>query len=105
MGYSGDGGPATQAHLDSPNRVILGSGNLYIADTGNNCIRKVEGVNSAPVLSDPGAQSVNEGQVLAFTVTADSGHLATIAATNLPPGASFVDGMFTWRPTYNEAWT
>jgi len=41
-GYSGDTGPATSAELDSPYNVALdSSGNLYIADYGNNRIRKV----------------------------------------------------------------
>lgn len=40
--YSGDGGPATSAEIAEPNGVTLdGAGNLYIADTGNNVIRKV----------------------------------------------------------------
>ncbi|MDL1973176.1 MAG: sugar-binding protein, partial [Deltaproteobacteria bacterium] len=42
-GYSGDGGPAAQAKLDYPCGVAVdGSGNLYIADTFNHCIRKVD---------------------------------------------------------------
>jgi sugar lactone lactonase YvrE len=41
-GYSGDGGPATEAMLDTPQRIDLDShGNVYIADTGNNRIRRV----------------------------------------------------------------
>jgi len=41
-GYSGDGGPATGAQLDSPSGVAADSGgNLYIADTDNDVIRKV----------------------------------------------------------------
>ena len=41
-GFSGDGGPATAAHLDRPDGVALDSaGNLYIADLGNSRIRKV----------------------------------------------------------------
>ncbi|HEX4322708.1 MAG TPA: FG-GAP-like repeat-containing protein [Acidobacteriaceae bacterium] len=40
--YSGDGGPATAAALYSPEGVALDSaGNLYIADTDNQAIRKV----------------------------------------------------------------
>jgi sugar lactone lactonase YvrE/phosphodiesterase/alkaline phosphatase D-like protein len=41
-GFSGDGGPATAASLISPSDVSLdSSGNIYIADTGNNRIRMV----------------------------------------------------------------
>src|ERR1041384_5083978 len=41
-GRSGDGGPATQAALSYPRAVAVdGSGNLYIADTGNYGLRKV----------------------------------------------------------------
>ena len=41
--YDGDGGPATQAHLLFPRDVAAdASGNIYIADTGNNVIRKVD---------------------------------------------------------------
>ena len=42
QGYSGDGGVATSAQLKNPRGVVLdSSGNVYIADTGNNCIRKL----------------------------------------------------------------
>ena len=40
--YSGDGGAAVAAQVSSPYGVALdGAGNLYIADTGNHRIRKV----------------------------------------------------------------
>jgi len=41
--YSGDGGPAVQARLDHPNGVAVdASGSIYIADSYNHCIRKVD---------------------------------------------------------------
>ena len=42
-GYAGDGGPATKARLYQPNDVAFdGDGNMYIADSGNGLIRKVD---------------------------------------------------------------
>ncbi len=42
FGYSGDGGPATSAELAVPSGVVVDTaGNLYIADSVNNRVRKV----------------------------------------------------------------
>jgi len=42
-GYSGDGGPATQAQLDGPAAIALGkNGNLFVADMGNNAVRLLQ---------------------------------------------------------------
>jgi len=42
QGYDGDGGEAVAASLDSPAGVAVdGSGNLWIADTGNHRVRRV----------------------------------------------------------------
>jgi sugar lactone lactonase YvrE len=44
QGFSGDGGTATSALLDSPAGVAVdGAGNIYISDTHNHRIRKVSG--------------------------------------------------------------
>src|ERR1035437_9836985 len=40
--YSGNGGQATNASLSGPRGVAIDMlGNLYVADTGNSCIRKI----------------------------------------------------------------
>ena len=42
-GFSGDGGPAAEARISTPFAVAVDSGgNIYIADTGNNRLRKVD---------------------------------------------------------------
>jgi len=42
LGYSGDGGQATNAQLNKSAGITFdATGNFYIADEGNNCIRKV----------------------------------------------------------------
>jgi sugar lactone lactonase YvrE len=43
--FSGDGGPATRALLSCPQGIVVDSaGNLFIADSGNNRIRRVDAV-------------------------------------------------------------
>src|SRR6202050_2689426 len=45
-GHSGDGGLATSATLNTPDRVsVNGAGNFFISDSGNNVIRRVDGTS------------------------------------------------------------
>ncbi len=46
QGYQGDGGLATAAELNSPLAVAFdAAGNLYIADSGNNVVRRAAAIN------------------------------------------------------------
>ncbi len=74
----------------------------------------VRPVNDQPVLSVPGAQMVDEGKTLSFSVSAsdvDGAEGLTLTATNLPTGATFMQaatgntGQFQWKPTFQQAGT
>jgi uncharacterized protein (TIGR03437 family) len=76
-GFSGDGGPATQAQLNSPNNVSVDKdGNLIICDPGNNRIRKVAAAT--------GVISTIAGRGQGF---GGDGGPATDALLNVPVGA------------------
>jgi sugar lactone lactonase YvrE len=89
--YGGDGGPATAAQLNNPSGVATDkAGNLYIADTDNNLIRKVD-VNGI-ITSVAGNGVPDPG----LTGTGNSGYggdggPATAATMNHPTGVA-VDG-------------
>jgi uncharacterized repeat protein (TIGR01451 family) len=69
VGLSGDGGPPTSAQLDSPMGVALdAAGNLYIADTNNHRIRKVEFALMLPTLADISPAVVPQGSTVKITL-------------------------------------
>ncbi len=83
--YAGDGASATSAELFNPNAVAVdGSGNLYIADTGNHIIRKVSGGTItlfAGIPDVPGFQGDN-GLAVGAALSSPSG-IAVDAAGNV----------------------
>jgi sugar lactone lactonase YvrE len=60
QGYSGDGGPATSAELNSSLGVAVdAAGNLYIAEWGNNRIRKVDTKGIITTVAGNGTQGTS----------------------------------------------
>jgi hypothetical protein len=81
-GYGGDNGAATSAELSSPTGIAVdASGNLYIADTGNNVIRKV---TLAGIISTIAGNQAGTGSIGA----AGDGSKATSAALTSPAGVA-----------------
>jgi sugar lactone lactonase YvrE len=69
QGFSGDGGPAVQAELDLPYDVLVdASGNLWIADAGNQRIREVTGGN---ITTFAGGASGGDNQIATLATLAN----------------------------------
>jgi len=80
LGYSGDGGTATNARLYDPYGMALDAiGNLYIADSGNNRIREVEFAGS-PTLPLNNVSAYNAGNYT-VVVTNACGSVTSAVAT------------------------
>ncbi|MCP4312585.1 MAG: hypothetical protein GY790_15085, partial [Bacteroidetes bacterium] len=111
--------PATQVFSWTPG---YNQANLYpdvvftVTDNGESSLNDsetvtitVEDVNRPPVLDLIGNKSVNEGEILSFTVTASDpdGDGLTYSVANLPSGAAFdlATQVFTWIPDYDQAGT
>ncbi len=74
-GFSGDGGPATAATLASPiGLAVDGSGNLFIADSNNNRVRKV---NAAGIITTVAGMDGNASTPLGDGGPATSAFLGT----------------------------
>ena len=81
-GYSGDGGQATHAQLNTPMAVAVdASGNVYIADSNNNRIRKIT-VSTGIISTVAGTGTAGD--------SGDNG-LATSAELSFPAGVA-IDG-------------
>ncbi|HEX5000694.1 MAG TPA: hypothetical protein VFY29_20895 [Terriglobia bacterium] len=81
-GFTGDGGPATAARLTFPAGVAIdGAGNVFIADSGNNRIRRVSADGIIVTVAGTGA-----------TAFGGDGGPAVLAPLKAPQGVA-VDGL------------
>jgi len=93
LGYSGDNGPATAARLNTPYDLRFApNGDLYVADTGNNVIRRID--HSGVVTTVVG---------IGIGGFAGDGTEARLARLNHPSGINFdSDGSLWIADTFNE---
>ncbi len=84
QGFAGDGGPATSALLDSPAGVAVdAAGNIYIADTHNQCVRKVSNGTISTVAGTRVAGFSGDGGAAASAQLSNPTALAVDASGNL----------------------
>ena len=94
VGYGGDGGPATAASLNQPDAIAVDSaGNLFIADSNNQMIRKVDartGIltrvagNGTAGYAGDGGPATNAQLSVPQSVAVDAaGNLYILSATNV----------------------
>jgi alpha-tubulin suppressor-like RCC1 family protein/sugar lactone lactonase YvrE len=77
-GYASDGGPATETSLNYPRYVAAGKdGNIYIADSDNNLIRKVDSDGLISTVAGDGN-----------AVYSEDGGAATATSLNYPTGVA-----------------
>ena len=82
QGHTGDGGPATNATMNSPNGMALdGGGNVYVTEGGGNCVRMINKSNGS-IFTVAGTGTA--------AYSGDGGQ-ATLAQLNNPSGVA-VDG-------------
>jgi hypothetical protein len=85
-GFSGDGGPAAHAELMMPwGLTVDDSGNLFIADTGNNRVRRVD--NATGIITTVAGSSVCHSGACSHGFSGDGGP-ATKAELNSPRGVA-----------------
>ena len=83
-GFLGDGGAATSARLSSPQAVSLNAaGDLYIADTGNNRIRRVAVSGTITTIAGTGAAGNTGDGGSAASALLNSPRGVTVSATGV----------------------
>jgi len=117
LGHSGDGGQATSATLDRPAGLVVdAAGDLFIADSMNNVIRRVAAgllltvatPNRPPVLTAIADQTTTRGYTVAVTAQAtdpDPGQTLTFSLDPGAPAGAAIDprtGHFLWFVPYGQ---
>jgi NHL repeat len=101
-GYRGDNGPAWRAELSFPTGLAVDSlGNLYIADSGNNVVRRVSATGVITTVAGNVAADQASGGLGGFS---GDGGPATAARLNAPQGVALDQaGDLFVADTFNNA--
>jgi len=93
FGDSGDGGPATNASLWEPSAVAVdGSGNLFIADSGNSRIREVFAYGQSLVLNHVGEANAGNYDVVVTSPFGSVTSSVAVLTVTVPPSLRATQG-------------
>jgi sugar lactone lactonase YvrE len=93
LGYSGDNGPATSAKLNGPEAVAVDTaGNLYIADTVNNAIRKVSINGTITTFAGRGSGCAQQTDLVGDGCPATSAKLSVPSGVAVDPAGNVYIG-------------
>lgn len=91
-GYSGDGASALSAQLNGPTGIAVDTaGNVYVADTGNNVVRKIGPDGAISTFAGNGGQGYS-----------GDGGAANATSLNQPEGLAWAGGSLYIADTNNE---
>ena len=93
-GYSGDGGAATAATMNGLGGVCIdGSGNIFVVDSGNNCVRKINTAGNISTYAGTGAGSYtgDGGPATAATL-----HWPTVICVNAAGDVYVADQLYLY---------
>ena len=102
--------PVASSGLTSFSPTSRNTISAFVSSSSASCLADTTGSeNQAPTITNPGTQSIQEGQTLSLQLQASDpdGNTITYSASNLPTGATIdgLSGVLSWTPQGSQAGT
>jgi sugar lactone lactonase YvrE len=99
VGYSGDNGPATEAQIQTLIPWVDSVGNVYLPDSGNNRIRKI---NSGGIITTFGGTGLDSTTGLGGSITAVDFHVPVSIVGDIAGSCLYISDLrYVWKYSFN----